>query len=147
MNDERKRDGAHLFPEGSDHCVSCGLAQEVVEADRLPCPGHRAAGWDWTRSETLHPHRHAEGWHHFGLREFVEQGVLQEVNRRVLWPLGLALCVTVPNAPDGSRDFASGVLCLIEPEPIDSIVSAGPDRQQAYASFEAYRRAAIAEGA
>jgi len=77
---------------------------------------------------------------HIDIREFVDEGYLQEVNRRFLHPLGLAL--EVVEEPDGScriggvwdyRDDPEGV--LFAPEALDAdkalrVECLGRDREE-----------------
>jgi hypothetical protein len=140
-----ERKGAHFYPDGADRCERCGLRASFVAQVKIACPGKRIAGEDYNDLRAGF-HDHVGGWQHFSLQQLVEAGVLQLITRDSLWPLGLALMVTVPSHRErGERDYSVGQLCIVEPVPLNEIVSSGVDRSQAYVTFVEQRRAAIEE--
>ena len=61
-------------------------------------------------------------WQDFALRDFVENGLLYEVNRKVLWDLGIALAVTKEGeAYTGLRVLTTNPPSrILDPDPGDS---------------------------
>lgn len=86
-------------------------------------------------------------WGKFSPRELRESGLLWEVNRLVLWPLGLALTVSY----DPETDIYSDELFIQQIEPAETIVDGieSPDSDHPairYAAWASKRRVACVVG-
>ncbi len=70
----------------------------------------------------------------FNLNDFMDNGILQEVNRQFFHPLGLALAVDVDD--DGS---VTGLACVFETDDPEGIAFMPPDPVKA-AAFQEYAK-------